>query len=66
MPQGPQESPGLRRRREEYEFLRQAAEDGSVQARMRLGDAQRALRRQEEYHRRRLSRDVGTRLASGR
>lgn len=41
------DTPGLRKRREEYETLRDAAEDGSSQARMRLDSARKALERQE-------------------
>lgn len=47
---------GLEHRRSEYGLLRDAAEGGSVQARMRLPAARKALRRQEEESRRRLRR----------
>ena len=52
----PTDGPGLRLRRREYEDLREAAEAGSTQARVRLSGARKALRRQEEEHARRLKR----------
>lgn len=53
---GTDEPPGLRHRRAEYEDLREAAEAGSTQARVRMSGARKALRRQEEEQSRRLRR----------
>ncbi len=57
-------SAGLRSRTEEYELLKEAAQGGSYQARVRLGAAKRALDRQKAEQARRLTQDVGRRLAT--
>lgn len=43
--------PGLKYRREQFQFLREAADDGSTQGKLRLDSAKRALARQEAVSR---------------
>jgi hypothetical protein len=50
----PPETPGLKYRREQFRFLKQAADDGSVQGKMRVDSARRAVQRQEAVSRTRM------------